>query len=457
MSYWRVAAWVALCLSGLAVVPPSSSRAPPRGRSAAAADPGEPDAADASLRPACGRDGRGTRGVEREGAIPALPDRRPGNGLQARDGAVPVHAAVPRACLHGSTWSGTGAGLPPARIGLPNGMRFEGYWPPLRVASRLGPNDLDTPTPRGGLSVPDRRGPDGALGLGLLAGAGAALLAGGLLGVLWLTPRRVSFREPERRVNGALSELQYALVVTGLAAGGGPDERRAALESLAVALDQGGHRELASEARSLAWSPRAPRSEAVRKIAASARRSRGTTRDRAPRATGRRRAASGARGATQPARAGAARLRRRRAGGTTVALATRNTTPAPAAAAPRGTVTEIVLDVSGSVGTFGFTAHALGRLSRGGPIGLVVFSDTAEDVLPPAAQLEPLRRLFRPLKDPPLVPAAAAVEVSDEPVVRKLQRRNPDLSRARRRPEGVDPRPRPCAHRPDQRSRRRER
>jgi hypothetical protein len=45
--------------------------------------------------------------------------------------------------------------------------------------------------------VPDRRGPDGALGLGLLAGAGAALLAGGLLGVLWLTPRRVSFREPE--------------------------------------------------------------------------------------------------------------------------------------------------------------------------------------------------------------------------------------------------------------------
>jgi hypothetical protein len=72
-------------------------------------------------------------------------------------------------------------------------------------------------------------------------------------------------------------------------------------------------------------------------------------------------------------------------------------------------VTEIVLDVSGSVGggTFGFTAHALGRLSRGGPIGLVVFSDTAEDALPPrtpAAQLEPLRRLFRPLKDPPLVP-----------------------------------------------------
>jgi hypothetical protein len=120
--------------------------------------------------------------------------------------------------------------------------------------------------------VPDRRGPDRALGLGLLVGAGAALLAGGLLGVLWLTPRRVPFREPERRVNGSLSELQYALVVTGLAAGGGPDERRAALESLAVALDQGGHRELASEARSLAWSPRAPRGEAVRKIAASARR-----------------------------------------------------------------------------------------------------------------------------------------------------------------------------------------
>jgi hypothetical protein len=92
--------------------------------------------------------------------------------------------------------------------------------------------------------------------------------------------------------------------------------------------------------------------------------------------------------------------------GTAIALATRNTAPAPAAAAPTGTVTEIVLDVSGSVGdrTFPFTARALGRLSRGGPIGLVVFSDSAEEALPPgtsAAELDPLVRLFRPLRKAP--------------------------------------------------------
>ncbi len=90
--------------------------------------------------------------------------------------------------------------------------------------------------------------------------------------------------------------------------------------------------------------------------------------------------------------------------GAAVALATRNTAPAPAAAAPTGTVTEIVLDVSGSVGdrTFAFTGRALRRLSRGGPVGLVVFSDSAEEALPPgtpAAELDPLVRLFRPLRD----------------------------------------------------------
>jgi hypothetical protein len=90
--------------------------------------------------------------------------------------------------------------------------------------------------------------------------------------------------------------------------------------------------------------------------------------------------------------------------GSAVALATRNTAPAPAAAAPTGTVTEIVLDVSGSVGdrTFPFTARALRRLSRGGPIGLVVFSDSAEEALPPgtpAAELDSLVRLFRPLRN----------------------------------------------------------
>jgi hypothetical protein len=95
------------------------------------------------------------------------------------------------------------------------------------------------------------------------------LLTAGLLGVLWLTPRRLPLAIPQRNGHANLSELEYALVVTGLAAGGGPDDRRAALESLAVALAERGEHELASQARSLAWSPLEPRGAAVRQLAAT--------------------------------------------------------------------------------------------------------------------------------------------------------------------------------------------
>src|SRR5262249_10321267 len=131
--------------------------------------------------------------------------------------------------------------LPKIRISLPGGKRLEGYWPQLQDASRLGPHDLAAPRPRGAFTLPHPRRGGRAIGLGLAAGAGAVLLAAALLGALWLAPRRFAFLTPERNGRGPLSELQYALVVTGLAAGGGPHERRAALESLAVALDQQGH------------------------------------------------------------------------------------------------------------------------------------------------------------------------------------------------------------------------
>jgi hypothetical protein len=89
-----------------------------------------------------------------------------------------------------------------------------------------------------------------------------------------------------------------------------------------------------------------------------------------------------------------------------IVLATRNSAPGAAAAPPAGKVTEVVLDVSGSVGsrTFGFTERALRRLSRGGPVGLILFSDVAEEALPPgtpAVELASLLRLFRPLSEPP--------------------------------------------------------
>jgi len=66
------------------------------------------------------------------------------------------------------------------------------------------------------------------------------------------------------------SALDYALLVTGLAAGGGYEDRRAALESLAIALDERGLGNLATEARGLAWSPQPPDGESVRRLAAEA-------------------------------------------------------------------------------------------------------------------------------------------------------------------------------------------
>ena len=75
--------------------------------------------------------------------------------------------------------------------------------------------------------------------------------------------------------------------------------------------------------------------------------------------------------------------------------------PVPATGGP---TTEVVLDVSGSVGsaTYSFTERTLERLSRSsGDVGLVVFSDSAQEALPPgtpAEELRPVARLFHPLK-----------------------------------------------------------
>jgi hypothetical protein len=270
LSHWWVAAWVALCLSGLAIaaalVLPTAFRA----------DHHTDGRVQASLSPRTHLFGQ---------TVTAMLELPAGSNVKAR---FAPYRVVRRETLHkrstvqyrftlqclgpacvGSPGTEQDVVLPPIHISLPNGKRVEGYWPPLREASRLRPDDLANPQPRGAFTLPERRTTDRRLGLGLAAGAGAALLAAGILGVLWLAPRRFLFL-PERTGKAPLSELQYALVVTGLAAGGGADERRAALESLALALDQSGHGELAAEARSVAWSPRDPRGEAVRQLAASA-------------------------------------------------------------------------------------------------------------------------------------------------------------------------------------------
>jgi von Willebrand factor type A domain len=75
---------------------------------------------------------------------------------------------------------------------------------------------------------------------------------------------------------------------------------------------------------------------------------------------------------------------------------------APAAPAATGRTTEIVLDLSGSVGgsTFRVASNALGKLAASrSPVGLVLFSDTAEEALPPGsppAELRPFARILTP-------------------------------------------------------------
>jgi hypothetical protein len=163
--------------------------------------------------------------------------------------------------------------LPPVTIVLPSGRKLLGYWPTLRQASRLAPADLGAPALRGDLTPPDRpRGGGHRTLFGILLAVAAALALGaaGVLGLRWLGWRP----EPLWSSNGhkAPSDLDYALLVAGLAAGSGAGDRRAALESLAVALEQRGLADLAGEARGLAWSPRPPAGESVRRLAENVQR-----------------------------------------------------------------------------------------------------------------------------------------------------------------------------------------
>jgi hypothetical protein len=271
LSHWWVAAWVALCLSGLAIaaaiVLPAAFRSGTRPKGQL----------QASLTPRTHLFGQTVTAVLELPAGSTVKSSFTPYRVVRRE-TLREHTTVQYRftlqCLRPACAGAPGVehdiALPPIHVSLPGGKSLDGYWPPLREASRLGPNDLYRPQPRGTFMLPERRPANRALGIGLAMGAGLALVAAGLLGVLWLAPRRFFFHLPERNGRPPLSELQYALVVTGLAAGGGSNDRRAALESLAVALDQEGQGELASQARSVAWSPREPRGDAVRQLAAAA-------------------------------------------------------------------------------------------------------------------------------------------------------------------------------------------
>lgn len=93
--------------------------------------------------------------------------------------------------------------------------------------------------------------------------------------------------------------------------------------------------------------------------------------------------------------------------GSAIVLAARGRAPAAAAPPPTGRTTEVVLDVSGSVGgsTLAPAARALARLGHGRhSVGLVLFSDTAEQALPPGtppSQLLPFARALAPSRTGP--------------------------------------------------------
>ena len=158
--------------------------------------------------------------------------------------------------------------LPPVSIGLPHGKTIVGYWPPLRQASRLSPADLQHPVLRGDLTAPatpQRNGRRLLFGALLAVAAVLVVCAAALLGVGWFSWRPAHFGSGDRRPQP--SDLDYALIAAGVSAGGDIGERRAALESLAAALQRRGLSELARRARALAWSPRRPAGESLRRFA----------------------------------------------------------------------------------------------------------------------------------------------------------------------------------------------
>ena len=175
-----------------------------------------------------------------------------------------------RAQCVGSPGSERKLTLPPAEVVFPDGRKLIGIWPPVRQASRLAPDDLRSPQLRGEVAAPPREsgGRHRLTGLLIALAGGLALIGAGALGFAWLGWRP----RPQLSTNGkpAASALDYALLVTGIAAGGGQENRRAALESLAIALEERGLGALALEARELAWSPQPPAGETVRRLTSDA-------------------------------------------------------------------------------------------------------------------------------------------------------------------------------------------
>lgn len=143
-------------------------------------------------------------------------------------------------------------------------------WPRLRSLSRVNwsdPNMVAQGFPfRASLApLPEAtyRASPPLLGFALLGVAAALLLLPAALVVQALRRRA----PPEEPVEPELSRLDRALLALEAASARPEDERRRALEALAVELEAEGSTELAGSARRLAWSRHAPGSEVMERFA----------------------------------------------------------------------------------------------------------------------------------------------------------------------------------------------
>jgi hypothetical protein len=159
--------------------------------------------------------------------------------------------------------------LPSAIVRLQTGPPVAIAWPTLRVGSRLDPGDVRHPTFRVDLTPPHPSSTldPNSVGWGLASGAGILLIAAAGWTARRVRPRPALQLVPD--LEPVLSPLEDALAAVEQALRGQAGVRRAALDRLALAVDD---EELAARVQALAWSPRAPASSEMQRIAEEARR-----------------------------------------------------------------------------------------------------------------------------------------------------------------------------------------
>jgi hypothetical protein len=155
-----------------------------------------------------------------------------------------------------------------SHTGLQQRIRETFDWPPIELASRLRPVDLEEARWRADVNdLPpvSYRARPGLLGFLLAGTAGLLALAGLALGAL-LLPRWTPL-VAEEEAPPELSPLERALeAVRHTSANGATPEQRKALERLARELGRAGLVDFAGRARRLAWSAQRPERAAVERF-----------------------------------------------------------------------------------------------------------------------------------------------------------------------------------------------